>query len=168
MKKRIVSLLVLVILIALTGCGLTVPRPEIKEGEFDFSVTYEYKGETKSVSGVYACEYNGTYWALDGGYHRDWSGYIKSDGIEDHIELGVAEDGAIVILVLDLYPDYFMGETYYEPSDVSMPYIMIKSYDEDGGMRILYEADIIEQNYGARIVSYEYDAPIENTFALFK
>ena len=40
-----------------------------------------------------------------------------------------------------------------------------------GGMEelsIRNGADVIEETYGAKIISYTYDTPIENTFGLFK
>lgn len=36
-----------------TGAFSRVPRPEIKEGEFDFALTYELDGETKKIDGTY-------------------------------------------------------------------------------------------------------------------
>jgi hypothetical protein len=54
MKKIITSvILLLAISVTMTSCGLDVLRPEIKEGRFNISVTYEYNGETKTASGVY-------------------------------------------------------------------------------------------------------------------
>ena len=35
------------------------------------------------------------------------------------------------------------------------------------GVSIQSEAEIIEETYGAKIVNYEYDAPITNEFDLF-
>ena len=51
--KRIIAILVLAVLLigALTGCSVEAP-PKIKEGRFNFSITYEQQGETKTVSGV--------------------------------------------------------------------------------------------------------------------
>ena len=68
--KRIVGILVICIMLLslLTSCGLDVPKPAIKSGEFDFSITYEFGGETNTVSGVYACKYAGLGFALDGGF----------------------------------------------------------------------------------------------------
>ena len=43
-----------------TGCSGLTSGPEVEKGEFDFSVTYEFEGETKTVSGVYVCEYEGS------------------------------------------------------------------------------------------------------------
>mgnify|MGYP003307886116 CR=1 FL=1 len=94
----------------LTGCASTVPCPEIKEGEFNFSVTYDFNGEKKTVSGVYVCEYNGTIWALDGGIAETGKAIYKDGKIEDMIEIGTTEDGDRVELNLALYPEYFMGD----------------------------------------------------------
>ena len=167
--KRFLSLLTLLFILLgmLTGCGLRVPRPEIKSGEFKYSVTYQYNEEVNTVSGIYVCEYAGLSWALDGGYSRDWYGYIKGADDNDHVELGTIDDGDVVILVLNLSPEYFMDDFNFDLYDVPAPYIMIKDYTEDGGLRFLHEADFVEELCGAKIISYEYDAPIENTFTLF-
>ena len=115
MKKIVVRVaLLLALAFTLSGCGFTVPRPAVKSGEFNFSVTYEYKGEVNTVSGVFACEYAGTSWTLDGGYDRDWTGYIKGADDNDHIILDTVEGGDEVILVLNLRPDYFMDDFNFD------------------------------------------------------
>ena len=168
MKRKLFTLiLALALMFTLASCGLTVPRPEIKSGEFKYSVTYEYNGEVNTISGIYVCEYAGLSWALDGGYSRDWSGYIKGADDNDHIELGTIDDGDVVILVLNFFPEYFMDDFNYDLYDVPAPYIMIKDYTEDGGIRFIHEVDLIEELCGAKIISYEYDSPIENTFTMF-
>ena len=40
-------------------------------------------------------------------------------------------------------------------------------YTEDGGSRIIYEAAEVEEICGAKIISFEYDSPIENDFKVF-
>lgn len=167
--KKVFSILLLMLLLAcmLTSCGLTVPRPAIKKGEFHFTVTYEYGGETKTVSGVYVCEYNGMEWALDGGYYRDWTGYIQGGGADgDFIAIDTV-DGDEIILVLNLVPDYFMDDYNEELYDVPAPYIMIKDYCEDGGVGFIHDPKEIEEICGARIISYKYDEPIKNSFRIF-
>ena len=163
--KKIFNVLTLALLLSvcLTSCGMRVPRPEIKEGEFDFSVTYEYGGETKTVSGVYVCEYADLCWTLDGGYRRDWSGYIKGGTADDHVIIDTEENGNEIVLVLDFYPHYFMGDS----DEASEPYIMIKDYSGEG-MSVIYDAKSIEEICGAKIISWDYEAPIENSFGLFK
>ena len=169
MKKLLCLLIALVLLTAgLTSCGVTVPRPKIKSGEFNFSVTYEYKGETKTVSGVYVCEYDGLSWALDGGYHRSWSGYIKGGEIDDFVDIDVTDAGDKIILVLNLRADYFMDDYNVDLYDgYPEPYIRIDEYTEDGGFRTIYDADDVEEICGAKIISYQYDEPVKNTFKVF-
>ena len=165
--KKIISVLILLSLLGvLTGCGLTVPRPEIKSGEFEFSVTYEWNGETKTISGVYVCEYNGTDWALDGGYHREWKGYIKGGESQEMIEIGTTADSGKVNLNLAFYPEYFMNDPLTGGKEAPIPWLSVTHVDGEG-MSIQNEAEIIEETYGAKIVSYEYDAPITNEFGIF-
>ena len=163
MRKIICAVTVLILLLlCLTSCGITVPRPKIKEGEFNFSVTYELRGEIQTVSGVYVCEYNGTDWAIDGGYHRDWKGYVKDGEVEEIIVIATAENGGSVELFLHFNPEHFMGERC-EDGEPFEPWISVRLDDEDG-LRFENDADLIAEVYGARIISYEYDEPIKNTF----
>ena len=166
--KKLLSLLLAALLLslALTSCGLTVPAPAVKEGEFNFTVTYEINGATQTVSGVYACKYNGTHWALDGGTHRDWIGYIKGGEVEEMIEIGTAADGSKIELNLAFYPEYFMGDPLTGGKEIPAPWISVRVEDSEG-LYFENNADYIAETYGARIVSYEYAAPIENSFALF-
>ena len=158
--------------LTLTGCGFTTPRPEIKSAEFNFSVTYEYAGQVNTVSGVYVCEYAGVSWALDGGYSRDWTGYINGLDDNDHIVIDALDGGDEVILVLNLDPDYFMDDYNMELyGSAPAPYIMIKDYTDYGdyeGLSIISEAEMVEELCGARIISYDYDEPIDNEFGFLK
>lgn len=168
--KKLFSILLLTALLtfAFTGCGLQVPRPEIKKADFAFSVTYEMNGETKTVSGVLVCEYDGTSWSLDGGYRRAWKGTIT--GVESDIgyetRIGTTEDGGDIIIAYGFNPNYFMGDNGY--AETPAPWLTVSYPFEDGsGGEFIYDADIIEEEYGVRIVSYEYAAPIKNSFSLF-
>ena len=164
MKRKLCALLLILVLACiLASCGLTVPRPEIKNGEFDFTVTYEFNGEFKTVSGVYVCEYDGIDWVLDGVSHRDWVGYIKDGTTDECIKLATTEDGGIVELNLHFNPGHFMGDSYYEDDEPFEPWITVRIEDEEG-LSFENDADLIAELYGARIISYEYDEPIENTF----
>ena len=171
--KRKLSILILLLLLAgmLTGCGLMVPRPEVKKAEFDFSVTYELNEETKILSGVFVCEYNGTSWSLDGGNSRAWKGYFegREGEIGYEIPIGTTDDGGTILVAFDFYPAYFMGDpsaTYLDPPQI---YLTI-TYPMEGvdGLTIISDEEAIAETYGVKIISYEYDAPIENTFGLFK
>ena len=167
MKRVLCSAILIVLLITtLTSCGLDVPRPEVKSGEFDFTVTYEFNGETKTVSGVYVCEYAGLSWSLDGGYHRDWSGYVRGNE-EEVVEIGTTEEGGKIALIFAFYPEYFMGDYVIGVHEPPAPYISITLVDDEG-MTIIHQPDEVEAICGAKIISYEYPSPIENSFGIFK
>ena len=168
MKKSLCLFILTVLLtLSLTGCGISVPRPKVKTAEFDFSVTYEYGGEAHTISGVYVCEYVGLSWSLDGGYSRDWSGYIKGGDYNDHFLIDTIDDGDEVILSLNFYPTYFMGDHNFNIHGVPAPCIMIYDTTDEGGLRVLYDEKDVEEICGAKIISYKYGDPIENSFSLF-
>ena len=99
--------LTLAFLASISAC-VHVDEPTVREGRFNFSVTYEFDGETKTISGIYECKYAGTSFALDGGAHRSWEGRIKGDEVEDRTVIGTTENGDTIELVLALIPEYFM------------------------------------------------------------
>ena len=176
MRRVCVLLLLAALLVsALSGCGLQVPRPEIKVGEFAFSVTYELNGKTKTVSGVYVCEFAGTDWALDGGYSRAWDSYIEygykaqlSYSEDDSVVIGLTENDDTMWLDFGFDPEYFMGDPGWASWEgVPEPALSIGITTEEG---FYFETDaaVIEETYGAKLISYEYAEPIENTFGLFK
>ena len=163
MKKTLSALLAVIMLVCmLSGCTFGVPQPEIKKGEFNFSVTYEFNGEIKTVSGIYVCKYAGVSFALDGGAHRSWEGHIKGD-IEDRSVIGTTENGDTIELVLALIPEYFMDDFVEGYHEVPAPYITITVIDEEG-MGAIVDPDEIEEICGAKIISYKYDEPIKNSF----
>ena len=150
-----------------TGVFITVPKPEIREGEFDFALTYEIDGKTEKIEGTYVCKFEGVSRALDG-VGRKWTGYIKDhDNFTDY-ELKTTDDGVIMV-DLDICADFFMSDPNYQNMKSTddpkpEPYIYITSGDptvEDPSNEIffsLYEGDDV------KIISFEYDQPIENVY----
>ena len=152
---------------AFSGLFITIPKPEIKEGEFDFALTYEVDGEEKRIEGTYVCKFEGTSRELDG-VSRDWTGYIKDH--EDFTEYEIKKtDEGVIMVSLDIRPEFFMSDPDYkldENTDVYKPepYLYITSGDEsieDPTNEIFfdyYEGDDV------KIISFEYDKPIENEY----
>ena len=150
-----------------TGVFTRVPRPEIKEGEFDFALTYELDGETKKIEGTYVCKFEGTSRAIDG-VGRHWKGYIKDHSDSTDYEIKTTDEGVIKIN-LDICSEFFMSDPNYQNMKSSddpkpEPYVYITSGDpniEDPANEVtfsLYEGDDV------KIISFEYDQPIENTY----
>ena len=162
MKKIFVATAALLLFsIILTSCGANVPRPEIKEGRFNISVPYEHNGEIKTVSGVYVCEYEGVnWWDINADPYANWKegyeGDIQDDGI---IPICKTDDGGEIFISFLLYPEYFMGDPEYANYT---PLIRAELWYADE------QTDDIERiaEHGVKLISYECDEPIENTFKL--
>lgn len=156
------------IFVAFTGAFVTVPKPEIKEGEFDFALTYEVDGEIKKIEGTYVCKFEGVSRAIDG-VGRKWKGYIKDHDDFTGYEIKTTDEGVIKV-DLNICSEFFMSDPEYamivsteqtEPE----PYVYITSGNEnvedDPTNEVflgLYEGDDV------KIISFEYDQPIENTY----
>lgn len=84
------------------------------------------------------------------------------------IQLCTTADGGNVFVRLGFNPVYFMSDPDAGAIDAPVPEL-IYSYDnaETCDMSFTDDAAVIE-GYGVKIISYEYDEPIENTFGLFK
>lgn len=171
MKKLLSAFAVLLLLtLCLTSCGLTVPRPEIKEGAFDFSITYELNGEEKTFSAVFMCEFDGTSWSLEGGYSRDWKAWTEGDYTGDDYSaiIGTTEDGGDIILFFGVYPEYFMNDSTADRGIPEPSVYIAYPENEYGEIGLVNIPEEVEALCGAKIVSSEYAAPIKNTFGLFK
>lgn len=177
MKKKIVAgvaagiilglVVVALIVASFMGAFTSVPKPEVKEGEFDFALTYEVDGETKVIEGTYVCEFKGVSRAIDG-VGRQWKGYTKDHEDFTEYEIKTTDEGVIKV-DLDICPDFFMSDPYYQNKKNSddpkpEPYVYITSGDptiEDPANEVtfnIYEGDDV------KIISFEYDPPIENIY----
>lgn len=168
-KKKIIFLGIAVVLIVaaliatyFTSVFADIPKPEIKEGEFDFALTYEVDGERKKIEGTYVCKYKGVIKNIDG-VGRKWKGYIKDHDDFTDYEIKTTDEGTIKI-DLDISSAFFMSDPTYQltgntDNPKPEPYIYIVSGDpaKDGTLKP-YEGDDV------KIISLEYDPPIENTY----
>ena len=97
-----------------SGCAVTIDVPEVKEGRFNFSVTYEVGGEQKTYTGVYVCAYDGVLTTCIGS-SLEWSGYIEN---EEEIDVPIqTNEAGTVYINFGFFPEYFMGDpeaAYYE------------------------------------------------------
>ena len=159
MKKFFCIFAVIILLsTCLTSCEVQ-PAPKVKEGRFNFSVTYEEWGEAKTVSGVFVCEYDGVnWWDINRDSYANWKesyeGDIQDGGI---IPICNTDDGGEIFISLLMYPEYFMGDPEYANYT---PLIRAELWYPDK------QTDDIERiaEHGVKLISYEYDEPIENSY----
>ena len=169
--KRIFTVLILVLTLVfvLTSCGFEA-SPKIKEGKFNFSVTYEQNGELKTLSGVYVCKYAGRSFTLEGGdFTRDWEGHIEGiEGADEIYNSAVlictTEDGGEIFLSFGLSAAQMMGEPYLADATIEPSFFLVYPNEDHTSSEYGGGDEEIEERYGLKIISYEYDAPIENTF----
>ena len=148
---------------AFTGAFVSVPKPEIKDGEFDFALTYEVDGETKKIEGTYVCKFDGISRQLDG-VGRKWIGYIKDHDESTNYDIKTTDEGTIKV-DLDICADFFMSDPNYPNMKSSddpkpEPYVYITSGDDSANEVTfnLYEGEDV------KIISFEYDPPVENIY----
>jgi hypothetical protein len=85
--------------------------------------------------------------------------------MEEVIEVGTTKDGATVELDFAFYPEYFMDDFVEGDQEVPKPYLLVKLGDDEGASFFREPAEV-EQLCGAKIIGYEYDEPIENSFSI--
>lgn len=161
LKIILIAILLAMIAALLSGCVVKAPIPDVKEERFNFSVTYEVDGEERTYSGVYVCEYDGVRTSFLGS-GLEWKDRIENEKDVD-IPIHTTEEGVIYIN-LGFFPDYFMGDPsaiYYEAPVPNLFIVYSDSTFDD--MHISSDEEIIAE-LGVRLISYEYDEPIENTF----
>ena len=164
-QKFIAVVLLLVTCIFLfTGCVKKMPVPEVKEGRFDFSITYEVNGEQKTYTGVYVCEFKGTHVSLVG-YGRDWTGYVENSDSSLAIPVQTNDDG-IIYIGLGLSPRYLMSDpdfVTYE-FDIPEPTLYMEYHSDDPNTSMVDGSLDFMAEYGVRLISYDYPEPIENDY----
>lgn len=159
MKRALCILILTATLIAtLAGCGASVPLPEIKEGRFDISVSYEHNGEIKTLSGVYVCEYDGVvWWTVNSDPYVNWKTRLEGELNAESISVCRTDDGGEIIITLLLYPEYFMGDP--ERADFE-PMAKAELFYED---EQISDPELIAE-YGVKVLELTYDNPIENSY----
>lgn len=148
-------------------------KPSVLTGEFPFSITYEYKGETNTMSGVFACEFSGSnticgehsrYWNQETIYHNPnnvENPYIIEQNDELQTTLAVQPHMDAGYFMGDpLYADYYTKYGYEGPE----PYVEYYDYINDIYLDDENRGEVLE-SIGFEIIDFTYAEPIENSFS---
>ena len=148
-------------LVACLVLGVT-QTPTITEHDFHFAITYRLDDETKTFEGIYTCRFDGFSEGSDP-RERYYNGEYTVDG-ETTLSrtYTIAEKDGLELYIVTTFSDaYLMGDTkgmYYQ-SFLDDPYL--EAMDAEG---MQYGEEEIRDVFDAEILSWEYPAPIENTF----
>ena len=165
--------LTLVAYIAATLLCCYMTKPEVSEGKFAFSITYEYKGETKIFSGVFVTEFAGSS-TVQGEHNRYWNENTIYDDPKypetPHIIEQNDELKTTLAIQENMYAGYFMGDPlcmdHYENHGLEGPEPYIEYYDYKNNISLdEYNRDAVLESIGFKIIDFTYDEPIENSFS---
>ena len=168
-KLRIPAILLVGLLVAyaiLTVILCYNTKPAVSEGEFPFSITYEYLGETKTIAGVYSCKFEGSQTVFRE-HDRYWSGEITyTEG--DYFVF--QEEMKTLAVQPYMIAGYFMGDPLhsdiYQVYGLEGPEPYAEYYDYENEISITdFDKDEELAAIGFRFVDYSYAQPIENSFS---
>lgn len=169
--KKFVILAVLLagLLIAYTAFSVIFcynTKPAVSEGEFPFSITYEYLGETKTISGVYTCKFEGSR-TISGQHDRYWNGEITYTEGDNFVH---KEETKTLAVQPHMIAGYFMGDPlhrdHYQVYGHEGPEPYAEYYDYENDISITeYEQDEELAAIGFRFTDFSYAQPIENSFS---
>jgi hypothetical protein len=144
-------------LLLLIGYG--AQKPAVQMREFPFSITYTYKGEQQTISGMFVAEFSPSARYL-GDSPLGWFGYIQDHDMlsPDYIHIGEDETHTLSIN-LNLEPGWLMGDRNYAGSICAPTGLAIRLAD---GHRITEPEEL--EALGFRLEGWEYPQPIENRF----
>lgn len=175
--KKLSAAMILLVAMVLVYIVATVlfcykTRPAVTEGEFPFSITYEYEGETKTLSGVFKCEFFDSATIL-GEHNRYWEQETVYDNPENLEQPFVIEQNDLQQTTISLHENmsagYFMGDPldqdYYEVYGYESvePYASYYDYENEIYLDGISAEEALE-SVGFRIVDFTYAEPIENRF----
>ncbi|MBR2938165.1 MAG: hypothetical protein IKB80_06730 [Oscillospiraceae bacterium] len=163
-KKLFLPTIILVVAIlaiaAYSIISSIAKKPTVTEGEFPFSITYELNGERVTIEDVYKVHY-----VRNDGYadtkSRVYAGELKSSGEDDTLYTLKKDENTRVELWSHFYADYLMGDTEYDYFDDEPFEPRIYYYD---AQETEYHDEETLSAQGVKLISFEYPAPIENSF----
>ena len=133
-------------------------KPTVTESEFPFSITYELDGETVTINDVYKARYkeNKKY------KYRTYIGEIGNLGEDNTIYTLKTDETGRIELWTHFYPDYLMGDAWYDYFDEEAFEPRIYYYDAEENE--FYDRETLSEQ-GVKLISFEYPEPIENSMA---
>ena len=178
LSRRVKGLIIVVLVVVFIWVGMRIlsaillgprpPRPAITRSEFDFRLEYELDGERIVVEDTIIALFDG--FSADSGsmaWFRTWRLHLASDRRAQHLLLRELEDGRRIYYGLGA-AGYYMGESGSRELGIWTPFnapILVEtsgsptgSHSSVGGPEGLYN------DFGIRLISWEHDPPIENSF----
>ncbi|MEE1319237.1 MAG: hypothetical protein UHD05_06970, partial [Ruminococcus sp.] len=125
-----------------------------------------YLGETKTISGVYSCKFEGSR-TISGQHDRYWNGEITYTEGDNFVH---KEETKTLAVQPHMIAGYFMGDPLhgdrYQVYGLEGPEPYAEYYDYENDISITeYEQDEELAAIGFRFTDFSYAQPIENSFS---
>lgn len=175
-KLFLPAIFLAVTLIAYIACSIIFcyeTKPAVAEGEFPFTITYEYKGETRTFSGVLKAKFGGSRTIL-GEHSRYWEPEIVINNPYNPEVPQIIDENEELMTSLTINENmeagYFMGDPlqkdYYLERGLEGPVPRAEYYDYKNDISLNEEnADEILESIGFKFIDFTYPEPIENSFS---
>lgn len=154
------------LVLCLVACLLTgiLQTPTITQQDFHYWATYRLGGETKTVEGVYRCQFKYTGVGIDPTL-RYYEGFYPEapDAFAPDSHVLAKQGDQTLNIIFTFAEDYLMGDGYPgEDYSESVPEPYLAVFTEEG-----YEYSDPEslKQFDAELISWEIPQPIENTLA---
>jgi len=174
----IISIVILPWVLTFLGISLlpNPSKPEIKYGEFPFSLVYQINGETKTIEDTLVCEYAGIGMDEGTGKYRVWKEYFNS---RNQKILLLNTDGSPGIVFSDkktvkqeIYYDpgpagYYMGDIkFYGDYNPNFPNAsFFEQYADGSSSEGIINSEDLLNNYNIKLISWDCLKPVENKFS---
>lgn len=176
-KKHSLTMIFLAITIiayiAATVLFCYTSKPKVSTGKFPFSITYEYKGEINTLSGVMECAYSSSN-TIRGEHNRYWNQEIICHNPIDVEYPFLIDDNEELLTSLAVNPHmeagYFMGDPLYQDYYTAYgyegpePYVEYYDYKNDIFLDDENRDEVLE-SIGFKIMDFTYAEPVENSFS---
>lgn len=143
--------------------------PEIKYGEFPFSLTYMIDDEVFTIEDTIICEYDGVGWNEGIGKFRKWKARLKSG--KTRITLLKNDNAEIYYFPVkkedSRLPGIFMGDIEFYSGGVGNTFPdawYTTNFDDKTINDYIISADDMKEKYSLKLINWECDPPIENKF----
>ena len=176
--RKLTSVMIILAITVIAYIAATVlfcytTKPAVATGEFPFSITYEYQGETGTLSGVFACAYSGSY-TVQGEHHRYWAEETRYDNPDNVENPFIIDQNDELQTTLSLYENmsagYFMGDPLYADYYLDYgltgaePQVSYYDYKNEIYLEEANREEVLE-SVGFKIIDFTYPEPVENHFS---
>jgi hypothetical protein len=163
-KKKLQTLSIILavgLVMAIAASLLTgiVKAPVITEHDFPFTVTYRLDGETKTLEGVYRCQFRSTGQGTDP-LNRYYEGEHLLNPAEEHpAAYTIAQKDGLELCIVTIFSNRnLMGDADGVAVNYN-PYLAV--IDSEG---YEYEDEETLSQFDAEIIDWVYPEPVDNSF----